>query len=439
MGAVMSGIIWEKNRKQEIFRAKMRPDVIVLGAGSIGASVALHLVKRGVSVVLADRGRPGEGTSYGNAGVIEGNAIFPPAFPSDFLKIIRVALKRATEANYHFLFLPQIMPWLWAYRAASTPQRLEETARSMRPLFARALAEHETLMEESGAMRYLRKNGWLKIYRNEWAFAATKRERELALEFGLTHQPLDVAGALALEPHLKPIFRHAIFCHDAANVTNPLGVTRAYAARFVTLGGEIVKADARTLHRMGLRWRIKTEEGRIEEATEVVVALGPWAPDVLEPLGIYLPLAVKRGYHLHFHTTGDTALTRPVGDPETGFYITPMEQGIRMTTGVEFAHRDAKKTPAQFDRLMPKARELFPLGKALEKEPWMGSRPCFPDSMPVIGRAPQKYGNHGLWLAYGHAHWGLTLGPVTGRLIAEMMTGETPFCDPAPYRAERFL
>ena len=107
-----------------------------------------------------------------------------------------------------------------------------------------------------------------------------------------------------------------------------------------------------------------------------------------------------------------------------------MEQGTRLTTGAEFADRDAKPTPEQFNRLMPAARELFPLGEPVETQPWLGSRPCFADSRPVIGRAP---GQPGLWLDYGHAHWGLTLGPASGRLIAEMMTGATPFCDPEPY------
>ena len=122
-------------------------------------------------------------------------------------------------------------------------------------------------------------------------------------------------------------------------------------------------------------------------------------------------------------------------DTDNGYCLAPMEQGIRLTTGAEFADRDAEPTPVQFDRLMPAAEGLFPLGAPVEPTPWMGSRPCFADSRPVIGRAP---GLSGLWLAYGHAHWGLTLGPVTGRLVADMMTGTTPFCDPAPYRAERF-
>ena len=122
-------------------------------------------------------------------------------------------------------------------------------------------------------------------------------------------------------------------------------------------------------------------------------------------------------------------------DADVGYLVTPMEQGIRITTGAEFAARDAQPSPVQFDRIMPRARELFPLGERVDDKTWMGSRPCLPDSRPVIGRVPKL---SGLWLAVGHAHWGLTLGPATGRLIAEMIAGETPFCDPAPYRAERF-
>ncbi len=407
-----------------------RTDAIVLGAGIVGTSIALHLAKRGLSVALVDRAGVGEQTSFGNAGVIEGNTIFPPAFPSD-----PVALKRASEANYHFSFLPWALPWLMAFRAASRPDRIAESARLIRPLFGHAVAEHEALMAESGATHYLRKTGWLKVYRSERSFAALTPEFDLAAQFGLPLQSLDTAGAQALEPSLNPVFAHAVFWPEAASVSNPLGVTRAYAARFAALGGITLHGDALTLHRVGQRWRVETNEGGLD-ASEVVVALGPWARDSLDRLGLRLPLMVKRGYHRHFRSDGDAALARPVLDAGPGYLITPMEMGLRITTGVEFAARDAKATPVQFERLLPKARELFPLGDQVDEKTWLGSRPCFPDSRPVIGRAPNL---GGLWLAIGHAHWGLTLGPATGRMIAEMMVGDTPFCDPAPYRAERFL
>jgi D-amino-acid dehydrogenase len=415
-----------------------RTDAIVLGAGIVGTSIALHLAKRGMAVALVDRAGVGEQTSYGNSGVIEGSTILPPAFPSSLRGLMRVAFKRASEANYHLSFLPEVAPWLLAFRTASRPDRIAETARLNRPLFAGALPEHEVLMSETGAARYLRKTGWLKGYRSERAFETLQMEFDLAGEFGIPLQPLDTGGVHALEPSLNPVFAKAVFWPQAASISNPLAVTRAYAARFDALRGLTLTGDARSLHRSNSLWRVETNEGGLD-APQVVVALGPWAPDLLEPLGVKLPMAVKRGYHRLFNAQGNATLARPVVDTENGYLITPMEQGIRLTTGVEFAARDAKPTPVQFDRLMPAARDLFPLGERVDDKTWVGSRPCFPDSRPVIGRAPGNTRDlRGLWLAIGHAHWGLTLGPVTGRLIAEMMMDETPFCDPAPYAAERF-
>ena len=411
-----------------------RTDALVLGAGIVGTSIALHLAKRGLSVALVDRRGPGQETSYGNAGVIESNTLFPHPFPQGLGALLKVAFKQAPEANYHLSFLPQVVPWLLAYRANSRPESRAEFAKLMRPLYACAVTEHEALMAESGAERYLRRDGWMKLYRSDASFAATARERELANALGQTHKVLDPDQARSLEPALAPVFAHAIHWPEAASVSNPLAVTKAYAARFTALGGLVLTGDARSLHRNGDRWRVETDEGPVD-AAQVVVALGPWAPDLLEPLGIRLPMAVKRGYHLHFRPQGNAGLTRPVVDTDNGYCLAPMEQGIRLTTGAEFAHRDAKPTPVQFDRLLPAAKGLFPLGEAVEAQPWLGRRPCFADSRPVIGRAP---GQGGLWLAIGHAHWGLTLGPATGRLLAEMITGQTPFCDPAPYRAERF-
>jgi D-amino-acid dehydrogenase len=170
-------------------------------------------------------------------------------------------------------------------------------------------------------------------------------------------------------------------------------------------------------------------------APEVVVALGPWSDLVFRPLGYSIPLGVKRGYHLHLAPRGNAVLNHPVLDSDLGYLLAPMNRGIRLTTGVEFARRDRPPTPIQLERALPRARALFPLGDALDAKPWMGARPCLPDMLPVIGRAPR---HAGLWLDFGHQHHGLTLGPATGRLLAEMMTGETPFADPRPFAVERF-
>ena len=411
-----------------------RTDAIVLGAGIVGTSVALHLVKRGLSVALIDKRGPGEETSYGNTGVLVGASVFPTPFPRSLKKLLQVALKRAPEANYHWGDLMKIAPWLWTYYRFSSHEFLKDSATKLRPLMARSVAEHKELLAESDAMKYLRENGWLTLYRSDAAFEGMKPQLEFGAQIGVAAQALDTAGTLALEPNLNPVFRHSLFWPDVASLSNPLMVTRAYAARFKALGGVFINGDARKLHRADGKWRVDTNEGAVN-SDNVVVALGPWSTDVLEPLGIKLPLGIKRGYHRHYDRKGNATLSRPVIDTEYGYALTPMEQGTRLTTGAEFASRDAPATPVQIDRLMPHAKELFPLGEPNEAEPWLGRRPNMPDALPVLGRAP---GQDGLWLAFGHGHWGLTLGPVTGRLIADMMTGATPFTDPAPYRAERF-
>jgi D-amino-acid dehydrogenase len=411
-----------------------RTDAIVLGAGIVGTCVALHLAKKGLSVALVDKRGPGEETSYGNTGVIVGASVFPTAFPRSFKKLFQVALKRAPEANYHMRDLLKVAPWLIAYYGFSTQEKLKESALKIRPLMAVAVSEHKTLLEESGAMKYFRETGWMTLYRSNAAFEAMKPQLEFGAQIGVAAQALDTEGARALEPNLAPVFRHALMWPDVASLSNPLMVTRAYAARFSALGGVFINGDARSLHRSDGHWRVDTDEGHVD-SDNVVVALGPWSPDVLEPLGIKVPLGIKRGYHRHFDPKGNASLSRPIIDTEYGYALTPMEQGIRLTTGAEFADRDAPPTPVQFDRVLPHARELFPLGESNESEPWLGRRPNMPDSLPVIGRAP---GQAGLWLAFGHGHWGLTMGAVTGRMIADMVTGATPLTDPAPYRAERF-
>ena len=141
------------------------------------------------------------------------------------------------------------------------------------------------------------------------------------------------------------------------------------------------------------------------------------------------------GWSAANQTHGNASLARPVLDSERGFVITPMERGIRLTTGYEFAARDAKPTPVQVGRTLPYARELFPLGEAVHDDAWLGRRPCLPDSLPVIGWSPR---HEGLFLDFGHSHLGFTLGPVTGRLAAEMITGESPSIDPRPFAPERF-
>ena len=245
---------------------------------------------------------------------------------------------------------------------------------------------------------------------------------------------LDAKAIAVREPNLTGEFAGAVYFPAPGFIPDPGGLAKAYAALFKRKGGRFRVGDARSLQQEAGGWRLAGPDGAIV-AREAVVALGPWSDLVFRPLGYSIPLSVKRGYHLHLSPRGNTVLHHPVLDADLGYLLAPMNRGIRLTTGVEFARRDAPPNPIQVRQALPRAHQLFPLGEAVDAKPWIGARPCLPDMLPVIGRAPR---HPSLWFDFGHQHHGLTLGPATGRLLAEMMTGETPFADPSPFAVERF-
>jgi D-amino-acid dehydrogenase len=305
----------------------------------------------------------------------------------------------------------------------------------MRPLVERCIVEHEALMEPAGVLGLLRRTGYLRVYRSQQTLdAALAKDAADRETYGVNFQAVDRAGVAALEPHLKDAVAGGVLMPDPASVPDPGAVVGAYARLFERRGGHILRGEARTLQESGEGWQVQTARD-IASAPAAVIALGPWADDIFRRLGYRFPLGVKRGYHRHFNVQGNATLNRPVLDAERGYVLAPMTAGIRLTTGVEFAPRDAPPTPVQLERSLAAAREIFPLAAPADAQTWLGRRPCLPDMLPVVGPAPS---HRGLWLDFGHHHLGFTLGPVTGRLLAEMMAGETPLTDPSPYRADRF-
>ncbi|MEO8884357.1 MAG: FAD-binding oxidoreductase, partial [Devosia sp.] len=251
---------------------------------------------------------------------------------------------------------------------------------------------------------------------------------------GVAHAKLTPAAMVTAEPDLAGDIAGALHWTDPWSIRDPHALVSAYLALFEKLGGRFTAGDAASFGASGSGWRVQTVDGPIE-AKDAVLALGPWSDDVTRRLGYKLPLVVKRGYHMHYRPAAGKPLRNWILDAEPGFLLAPMNAGIRLTTGAEFAFRDAPKTPIQLERAEPIARALFPLGERIDADPWMGSRPCTPDMMPIIGPAPR---HPHLWFAFGHAHHGMTLGPATGRMIAEMVTGEPPFIDAEAFSPRRF-
>ncbi|KVN02078.1 NAD(P)/FAD-dependent oxidoreductase [Burkholderia stagnalis] len=415
----------------------MKFDTLVLGGGMIGVSVAVHLQQRGLSVALVDRKAPGNETSFGNAGLIQREGVYPYAFPRGFGTLLKYACNRSPDVRYHAAAMPKLAPFLYRYWRNSHPARHAAIARAYAPLIEHCVTEHRALIDAAGAGALLRDGGWLKVFRRAATRDAETRNAERwRAEYGVTFDALDAAGLRDAEPFLSKELIGALRYTGSDSIRDPHALVTAYARHFERLGGRIVTGDALTLaHDPGHGWRVDTAEGPLD-AHAAVVALGPWSDLLCERLGYRLPLAVKRGYHMHYAAQPGARLNRPVLDADSGFLVAPMTRGIRLTTGAELGLRDTPATPAQLAAVEPVARRLFPLGARVDGVPWLGRRPCTPDMLPVIGAAPR---HRDLWFAFGHAHHGFTLGPVTGRLVADLMMGTPPFVDPAPFRVERFL
>jgi len=303
------------------------------------------------------------------------------------------------------------------------------------PRVARSLDEHRTLMRGTEGEQKLSADGRAALYRDRNSFEGDAGSRALAKELGVTFEVMDTDLFGRIEPHVKPVYVKAVRWTSSWRVKNPGALVNDYATRFVREGGTFMQTNVERLDYAETKsWRVTTPNVEIF-ASHVAICTGPWANALLQPLGYAFPLAFKRGYHKHYRASGSAVLSHAIVDVDIGYLISPMEQGYRLTTGAEIAALHAPPTPVQIDRALPYARELFPLCDAVEGKAWMGSRPCFADSLPIVGAAHR---HQGLRFNLGHGHVGMTTGPSSGRLLAEMIGGAKPFCDPYPFSAARF-
>ena len=415
-------------------RTSHHADVLVLGGGIVGLCVALKLQAQGRSVALVERASPGSGTSLGNAGLIERASVFPYAFPRDWRTLLAYALQRKPHSHYHWRALPHLAPWLWRYWRHSGPRLYPHAMAGALPLIEHSWSEHAPLIEQARAQHLVEAGGWIMAYRHDHTARDCLDQAERTRAFGLQVDTLGATQLRARVPGLGDGMAGGVHFRDPVQVRDPLALSQAYARLFAQRGGVLVQADARSLRREGAHWRVR-HTGGDWQAAQAVVTLGPWGADMARQLGYRLPLGIKRGYHMHYAQPTTQALRHVVLDVDHGYVLAPMLQGIRLTTGAEFAYRDAPPTPVQLQQVEPIARRTFPLGERLDAQPWLGARPCTPDMLPLMGPAPA---HPGLWFCFGHAHHGLTQAAVSGRLMAELICGQTPFTDPRPYRVDRF-
>ena len=411
----------------------MAVPVLVLGAGMVGTCTALHLQARGFDVTLVDRRDPGQETSFGNAGLIQREAVEPYPFPREWGFVLSAALRQQAEVHWHWRGLWQMAVPLARYFHHSRPSAHAQATQAYSRLIAHATTEHEPLIAATCAQDLVSPGGFRFVFRSTQAWdEGVARAMRLKAQHGVPHRVEDAAALRQAEPALEAGLAGAVHWTAPWAVQDPGGLVARYAQLLTDRGGRFRWGDANSLRRTSSGWSIRTTDGTLD-APQVVVALGPWSDNLVRRWGYRLPLFVKRGYHQHYQ--GGATLRHPVLDAEKGYVLAPMRRGMRLTTGAEFAPVDATPTPVQVPKAERMARQLIDLGQALPETPWLGARPCTADMLPVMGPSPR---HPGLWFNFGHSHQGFTLGPVAGRLLAEMVAGEPTVVDPTPYLPARF-
>ncbi len=412
----------------------MKGAVFVLGAGMVGISCALELQRRGCAVTLIDRRGPGEETSSGNAGLLSYSNITPIADPALLGRLHRLILNRDPDFLMHYPHLLSLTPWLARFLSRCRPETYLNDGDAMSHLTLASIEVHKRWIEEAGVQHLLNRVGGLKLYRDRRTFMRDQLERELLQRCDVKHTLLEGGQIYELEPDLKRIFAQAVLIDETPSIRNPEKLCKAYAQMFVEAGGQVRRTEIRSLQPASGAWQLTTGEGP-EIVARLVVCMGAWTPGLISQLGYPNPLAIERGYHTIFTPKVGASLSRPIFDVDGSYVMAPMDMGLRVTTGSNLVHRETAADPRQVAQVIPRVHEAFPVDKMLLDEPWMGRRPTVPDTLPLIGPAPR---HENLWLAFGHSHMGFTMGPITGKLIANCISGEEqPFalsaCSPARY------
>ena len=406
-------------------------EIAVIGAGVVGLAIAEALVAEGHEVVLVDPNPPGSGASFGNAGTIADYAVMPVGTPQILWGLPNLLFNRNSPLAIRPGGLLQLMPWLTRFAVQSLPAATARNTAALAGLLIGAKPLWQDLAQRIGAGDLMQTRGCLYLYETEAAFRAAGDDMAARRGMGVAVDLISPASLAVLEPGLPPVAGGAAFFPDAAFFTDPGAmVARLQAAAMQHAGLLVGQVDAVTRQFDGV---IVEGAGFRLHAKRVILATGAHGRQLARAVGDAVPLDTERGYHVEWDMDVPR-LTRPACPTSRGFYLCPMEGRLRVAGTVELGGLTAPPSAHRIARLIEGARAIFPdLGEP--DRTWMGFRPSMPDSLPVIG--PSQGGAEVIH-AFGHGHIGLTLAPITARLVADLVAGRQPERDITAFRPGRF-
>ncbi len=408
--------------------------VVVIGAGIVGVSAALWLQRDGHRVTLIDRAGPAEGTSFGNGGVLASCAMVPVTGPGLMRRAPGMLLDRDQPLFLRWGYLPRLMPWLVRYLSHANAADTRRIADAIAAIVTGSLEEHQALSGGTKAARYVVPSDYMYVYRDRAAFDADAFAWDIRASHGIRWEVLDAAGVAARDPLLARGHACGVLMGDHGRISDPGAYVKTLAAEAEAQGAQIVKAEVTGIDSAHGAVAGVRAGGETLACDAVILATGIWSGPLARQLGFTVPMESERGYHIELWEPSSMPSV-PVMVASGKFVATPMDGRLRLAGVVELGGTRAPASQAPLELLRRNIATAFPGLTWKDQTEWMGHRPAPADSIPVIGPAP---GLAGAYAGFGHHHIGLTGGPRTGRLLAQMISGRTPNVDLSAHAPARY-
>ncbi|MGF9564277.1 FAD-dependent oxidoreductase [Neorhizobium sp. JUb45] len=411
-----------------------RSDVIVIGAGVVGLSIAIAAQMRGLNVTVIDREGPAAGASAGNAGAFAFTDILPLASPGILKKAPKWLLDPLGPLSIPPAYALQIAPWMFRFWRACQPSRVAQSTSAQTALMDLSKAELEPFLAATDALSMLRKEGNLQVYESGAEYEASLPGWQAREKHGIEFRHMHAAEMADIQPGIAPRFIRGTFTPGWYSIADPKLYTLALAAQFSARGGVIEIAEVKALSPIADGAEVVAVDGRRHVAGKVVLSAGAFSHRIARTLGENIPLETERGYNTTL-PEGSFDLRTQVTFGGHGFVVTRLTSGIRVGGAVELGGLELPPNFKRSEAMLKKAQAFLPGLKAEGGSQWMGFRPSMPDSLPAIGRAKTTAN---VVYAFGHGHLGLTQSAGTARLVADMLSGKTTAIDIAAFSPQRF-
>lgn len=420
---------------ENVINQRKSKSIVVIGAGIIGTCCALRLIREGHKVVLIDRKEPGSECSYGNAGGISPGSVIPMALPGIWKKVPSWLIDKEGPLSVEWGYLPKASPWLLKWLLSSTKEAAKYSSLALLKLNQNVVHKYKELLTEKRANKLIKHTGHLYTYREKPIGKGDQFASFLRDLHGIKGEEVYGKKIRDIEPTISSDFGYGLYLPEASFTINPQRLISTLVSNFQVEGGLFIQDEVKNIsNESDLVYKITTRTGCIK-AEAVVIATGSWSKSLVPESEGSIPLETERGYHIMLREP-NIMPSLPVIAGDYKFFSTPMENGLRLAGTVEISGLSSLPNWKRAELLLDHAKRVFPGLQAAGSSVWVGNRPSFPSSIPLIDESSR---NKNIFYAFGHGHYGLSGGPGTADIICNLVARKDQKIDIEPYSLKKHL